>query len=98
MKLLKNFLNHFLIDIKLYWKHQWELSLIFFPLLCYKCHKTNPNRGGSYIDSPGWIKNKKAIINPINKKDYKCFQYVTVALNLEELKKIHKEWQKLSLL
>ena len=21
-------------------------------LLCYKCHKINPNRGGSYVDSP----------------------------------------------
>ena len=27
-------------------------------LLCYKCHKINPNCGGSYIDSPGWIKQK----------------------------------------
>ena len=37
-------------------------------LLYYKCHKKNPNRGGSYIDSPDWIKkNKKAIINTINK-------------------------------
>ena len=27
-------------------------------LLCYKCHKINPNCGGSYIDSPGWIKKK----------------------------------------
>ena len=34
------------------------------------------------------IKNKKATINPINKKDDKCFQYaVTVALNYEEIKK-----------
>ena len=31
---------------------------------------------------------KKAIINPINKKDNKCFQYaITVALNYEEIKK-----------
>ena len=35
-------------------------------LLYYKCHKINPNRGGSYIDSPDWIKNKKE----------KCFQYI----------------------
>ena len=28
-------------------------------LLYYKCHKTNPNYGGSYIDSPDWIKTKK---------------------------------------
>ena len=38
-------------------------------LLYYKCHKINSNRGGSYIDSSDWIKNKKATINPINKKD-----------------------------
>ena len=54
----------------------------------YKYHKINLNRGGSYIDAPDWIKNKKATKNPINKKDDKCFQYaVTVALNYEEMKK-----------
>ena len=42
----------------------------------------NTNRSGSNVDSPEWIKNKKAIINPINTKDNKCSQYaVTVALN-----------------
>ena len=51
----------------------------------YKCHKINLNRGGSYIDSPDWIKSKKATINPINKKYNKCFQYaVTVTLNQDE--------------
>ena len=51
-------------------------------------HRTNFNHVGSYIDSPDWIKNKKATINSINKKDNKCFQYaVTVALNHEEMKK-----------
>ena len=35
----------------------------------------------------GW-KTKKRIINPINKKDEKCFQYdATVALNHEQIKK-----------
>ena len=28
-------------------------------LLFYKCHIINPNRGGSYIDFPYWMKNKK---------------------------------------
>ena len=28
-------------------------------LLYYKCHKINPNRGGSYEDSSVWIKRKK---------------------------------------
>ena len=40
----------------------------------YICLKINLNRGVSYIDSPDWIKNKKATINPINKKDNKSFQ------------------------
>ena len=42
----------------------------------------------SDIDSPDWIKNKKATINPINKKDNKCFQYaITVSLNYEQIRK-----------
>ena len=58
-------------------------------LLYYKCHKINPNRGGSYIDSPDWIKNKTTTINPINKKESKCSIYaVTIALNHEEIKKV----------
>ena len=36
-------------------------------LLYHKCHKINPNEGGSHADSPGWIKHKKSTINPINK-------------------------------
>ena len=51
----------------------------------YKRHKVNFKRGGLYIDSPNWIKTKKATINPKN-KDNKCFQYAaTVALNFEEI-------------
>ena len=29
-------------------------------LLYYKLYRTSLNRGGSYIDSPKWLKNKKA--------------------------------------
>ena len=34
-------------------------------LYYYKCHNINPDCGGSYIDSPDWIKNKEAAINPV---------------------------------
>ena len=55
-------------------------------LLCYKCHKMNLKRDGSYIDSSDWTKKKKATINPKNADDT-CFQYsVTVALNYGEFK------------
>ena len=53
--------------------------------LYYDFNKINLNRGGSYIDSPKWLKNKKSTINPKN-NDYKCFQYaVTLALNLDNI-------------
>ena len=56
--------------------------------LYYNCHRINCKRDGSYIDSPDWIKNKKATINPINKKDNECFQNGVIAvLNHEEIKK-----------
>ena len=44
-------------------------------------------RSGSYIETPAWIKKKKATINVKNDDD-KCFQYaVTVALNCDKIKK-----------
>ena len=44
-------------------------------LLYYYLQKIGLKRGGSYIDSPEWFKNKKATINPKN-NDNNCFQYV----------------------
>ena len=50
-------------------------------LLYYKFYKISLNRGGSYIDSPDRLKNKKAIINPKN-KDNECFKCaITAVLN-----------------
>ena len=53
----------------------------------HNLNKISLSRVGSYIDSPKWLKNKKATINPKNSDD-KCFQYVlTVALSYEKIKK-----------
>ena len=61
--------------------------------LYYDFNKISISRGGSYIDSPKWLKDKKSTINPKN-NDYKCFQYaVTLALNLG---KINKNSQRIS--
>ena len=55
-------------------------------LLYYKLHKICLNRGKSYIDSPKWLKNKEATINPKNNDD-KCFQYASnVALSYRNIK------------
>ena len=61
--------------------------------LYYDFNEISINRGGSYIDSPKWLKDQKSTINPIN-NNYKCFQYaVILALNLD---KIRKNPQKIS--
>ena len=53
--------------------------------LYYDFNKISINRGGSYIDSPKLLIDKKSTINPKN-NDYKCFQYaVTLALNLDKI-------------
>ena len=66
--------------------------------LYYDFNKTSINRGGSYLDSPKCLKDKKSIIDPKN-NDNKCFQYaVTLASNLDKIKKTHKEVLKLNLL
>ena len=85
IKLLKNILNQFLINIKLNWRGS-DFIFDYVHLLYYKCHKTIFKRGRSYIDSPEWMKKKKSTINPINKKYNKCFQYaITVMLNHEKI-------------
>ena len=55
--------------------------------LYYDFNKISLNRGGSYIGSPKWLKDNKSTINLKNNDD-KCFQYaVTLALNLDKIKK-----------
>ena len=61
-------------------------SEFVFDLLYYKFHKISLNRRGSYIDSPKWLKNKKATINPKNNYD-KCFQYAVLSIKLSKNKK-----------
>ena len=54
--------------------------------LYYDFNKTSINRGGSDIDSPKWIKDKKSTIN-LKSNDDKCFQYaITLAVNLDKIK------------
>ena len=56
-------------------------------LFYYNFNKMSIYRGGTYIDSLKWLKNKKSTINPKN-NDNKCFQYaVTLELNLDNINK-----------
>ena len=63
----------------------WLNLMVEFDFLYYDFNKASMNRGGSYLDSPKWLKDKKPTINPKNNGD-KCFQYaVTLALNLDNI-------------
>ena len=62
--------------------------MILLNHLIIDVHEISLNCGGSYIDSPKWIKNKNTTLNPKN-KNVLCFQYAaTIALNHK------KTWKK----
>ena len=72
-----------------------DFIFVCLNLLHYKCDKINIKRGGSYIDSPDWIKKKKATMNTFI-DDNKWFQYAaTIALNYEEIGKIREKYHRL---
>ena len=61
--------------------------------LFYDFNRVGISKGGSYIESPKWLKDKKSTINQKN-NDYKCFQYATtLALNFN---KTNKDPQRIS--
>ena len=53
--------------------------------LFYDLNRVTISKGGSYIESPKWLKDKKCIVNQKN-NDNKCFQYATtLALNFNKI-------------
>ena len=55
--------------------------------LFYDFNRVSISKGGSYIESPKWPKDKKCTINQKN-NDSKCFQYATtLALNFNKIDK-----------
>ena len=55
--------------------------------LYYDLNRITISKGGSYIESPKWLKDKKCAINKKN-NDNKCFQYATnLALNINSINK-----------
>ena len=59
-------------------------------LLYYYFQETGIRRTKSNIKSPDWIANKRATINPKNKKHNKSFQWsITSSLNYNKIKKIN---------
>ena len=84
-RLINSFLNN---NQKEYMILRNGINFVFESVgfLSYHVHKTSLKRGNSYIKSPEWITNKKAIINPKN-VDNRCSEYsIIVALRHKEIK------------
>ena len=63
--------------------------------LYYDLNRITISKGGSYIESPKWLKDKKCTINQKN-TDNKCFQYATtLALNVNNIDKHHQRISKI---
>ena len=61
----------------------------------YDLNRITISKGGSYIESPKWLKDKKCTINQKN-NDNKCFQYATIlALNFNSIDKHHQRISKI---
>ena len=53
--------------------------------LYHDLNRITISKGGSYIESPKWLKDKKCVVNQKN-NDNKCFQYAaTLALNFNNI-------------
>ena len=63
--------------------------------LFYDLNRITISKGGSYIESPKWLKDEKCTINQKNNDD-KCFQYATtLALNFNNIDKHHQRISKI---
>ena len=84
IKELKFFLKNYQKNLE---EKMKDSSFVFesVDLLYYSLHKKALKRGGSYIKSPEWLRNKRATINP-KTIDNKCFRDSIVAsLNHEKI-------------
>ena len=90
--LFESFLQRFEENLQIKMRgSEFEFDVINF--LDYNFNKTSIYRGGSYINFPKRLKDKKSTINPKN-NDYKCFQdTATLALNRN---RINKDPQRIS--
>ena len=91
-ELFKSFLRRYQEGLESKMKGS-EFIIESVDLLYYSLHKISLNSGGSCIDSPAWLKKKRAAVNPRN-KDNECLKYATMlALNHE---KVGKDPQRIS--
>ena len=71
-ELFRSFLHNYQEELKIIKGSDFVFESV--ELMDYKLHRVRLKRGGSYIKSPEWLENKKAITNPKNENDDECFR------------------------
>ena len=85
-KIFNSFLHNYQKELKIIKGSDFVFESV--DLLDYKLHRVCLNRGKSCIESPKWLENKKAVINPKNENDDKRLRWsITCALNYNEIMK-----------
>ena len=83
---VKSFLHNYQQELKIIKGSDFVFESV--DLMDYKLHRVHLKRGGSYIKSPKWLENKKAVINPKNENDDECLRWsIICALNYNEIMK-----------
>ena len=77
-EIFRSFLHNYQQELKMIKGSDFVFESV--DLLDYKLHNVRLKRGGSYIKSPEWLENKKAIINQKNKNDDECLRWSTICL------------------
>ena len=85
-EIFRSFLHNYQEELKMIKGSDFVFESV--DLLDYKLHRVRLKRGGSYIKSPKWLENKKAVINPKNENDDECLRWsIICALNYNEIMK-----------
>ena len=85
-EIFKSFLHNYQEQLKIINGSKFVFEKV--QLRDFKLHRVRLKRGGSYMKSPEWLENKKAIINSKNKNDNECLWWSTIcALNYNEIMK-----------
>ena len=80
-EIFRSFLHNYQQELKMIKGSDFVFESV--DLLDYKLHRVRLNRGGSYIKSPKWLENKKAVINPKNENHDQCLRWsIICALKL----------------
>ena len=72
-EIFRSFLHNYQEQLKIIKGSDFVFECV--DLMDYKLHRVRLRRGGSYIKSPEWLENKKAIINPKNESDDECLRW-----------------------